>query len=66
MEVILPQEVLGVALDLYNRTKFVGPLIFSAEASGTGFFNILPILELTLTASMSTGQYWSNESKVES
>ena len=38
----------------------------SKTTFGTGFFNILPILELTLTASMSTGQYRSNESEVES
>ena len=38
----------------------------SKTTSGTGFFNILPIFELTLTASMSTGQYRSNESEVES
>jgi hypothetical protein len=38
----------------------------SKTTFGTGFFNILPILELTLTASMSTGQNRSNESDVES
>ena len=38
----------------------------SKTTYGTGFFNILPILELTLTASMSTGQYRSNKSEVES
>jgi hypothetical protein len=37
----------------------------SKTTSGTGFFNILPILEQTLTASISTGQYRPNESKVE-
>ena len=38
----------------------------SKTISGTGFLNFLPISELTLTVLISTGQYRSNESKVES
>ena len=38
----------------------------SKTISGTGFFNFLPISELTLTVLISTGQYRSNESEVES
>ena len=36
----------------------------SKTTSGTVFFYILPILELMLTALISTGQYRSNKSKV--
>ena len=38
----------------------------SKTISGTGFLNFLPISELTLTVLISTGQYRSNESEVES
>ena len=38
----------------------------SKTISGTGFLNFLPISELTLTVLISTRQYRSNESEVES
>ena len=53
-------------LQIVCNSMFFTTSYKSKTTFGTGFFNILPILELTLTASMSTGQNRSSESDVES
>ena len=53
----LPENPYYIFCTQYYKSKTI---------SGTGFLNILPISEITLTASISTGQYRSNESEVES